>query len=286
MYPASFEYHRATSLDEAVALLGKHPDAKLLAGGHTLIPMMKLRLAQPAAVIDVGRIDTLRGISETDGGCRIGALTTHAEIAASELLRACCPLLPEAAAKIGDPAVRNRGTIGGNVAHADPASDLPAVLCALGAAIVLAGPAGSRTVAAPAFFLDLMTTDLGPGEVLVAVEISGGRKGGSAYLKVEHPASGYAVCGAAAILELAAGGTCGRAVLAFNGVAVKPFLASAVTGALAGVLPDDAAIDAAVDAHLTVRQAMSDVYASGEYRTHLAKVYGKRALKMARDRVA
>ena len=199
MFPAQFEYHRAESLDEALSLLGQHGGAKVLAGGHSLLPMMKLRLAQPPALVDIGRVGELRGIRRSGDSLRIGSLTTHAEVAASKEIRSGCAILAEAAGKIGDPHVRNLGTVGGNIAHADPASDLPAVLVALAATIHLKSAGGSRQVAAGDFFLDLLTTDMKPGEILTAVEVPVLQGAGSVYLKVEHPASGYAICGAAAV---------------------------------------------------------------------------------------
>lgn len=284
MFPAAFDYHRAGSLDEALALLASLGDAKLLAGGHTLIPMMKLRLAQPAAVIDIGGLAELRGVSEAGGTVRVGALTTHGELAASETLKRHAPLLAEAAAEVADPQVRNRGTIGGNVAHADPASDLPAVVMALGATVHLRGPGGERTVAAGDFFVDLMTTVLGAGEVLTAISFPAfATRTGSAYVKQEHPASGYAVCGAAAVVTLDGGGTVSRARLCFNGVTARPLDASGVAGALAGSDGSDAAIAAALD-HLAIADPLSDPYASGRYRTALARELGRRALASARGR--
>jgi carbon-monoxide dehydrogenase medium subunit len=284
MIPAPFDYHRAGSVEEAIELLGRIDGAKLLAGGHSLLPMMKLRLAQPPAVVDIGRLDALRAIEATDSGVRVGALARHGEIAASELLAEHCPLLPEAAAQIADPAVRNRGTLGGNIAHADPASDLPAVLVALEATIHLLGPGGQRQVAAGDFFIDLLMTDLRPAEVITHVELPRlGAGTGSCYLKVEHPASGYAVCGAAALLRFE-GGSVAAARLAFNGIAARPLDATAVGAALVGGAAADEAIAAAVDAHLAVGDPLGDVHASGEYRVQLAKVYGKRALRRARAR--
>ena len=290
MYPASCDYYRAASLDEAVALLGEHPEARLLAGGHSLIPLMKLRLAQPAALIDIGRIAELRGIevAKSEHGqpdlLRIGSLTTHAELAGSPVLAEACPLLAEAAARIADPQVRNKGTLGGNIAHADPGSDLPAVLVALDATVHLHGPGGARAVPARRFFTGLLTTDMAAGEVLTRVEVPAvGAGAGSAYLKVEHPASGYAVCGAAALVRMS-GGSVAAASLAFNGISATPHLAAAVTDALAGGDAADGAIDAAVDGHLSIAEPMGDLHASGEYRLHLAAAYGKRALELARDR--
>ncbi len=284
MYPAKFDYFRAASVEEAVALLHRHGDAKVLAGGHSLVPIMKLRLAQPGAVVDIGHIHILRGISHHDGTIRIGALTTHATIAASEMLQAECPLLAEAASHIGDPQVRNKGTIGGNVAHADPASDLPAVLVALDATVNLSGATGDRSVPAREFFVGLLETQIGDHEILTAIDVPRLRDGtGTAYLKHEHPASGYAICGAAAVVG---GGRASAAgvELVFNGVTATPHRAAAVGEALGGTSMTDAEIDRAVDDHLAVEEPLGDVQASGEYRVELARVYGKRALKTARDR--
>ncbi len=286
MYPAKCDYIRAASAQEAVELLGRHSDAKLLAGGHSLIPMMKLRLAQPAVLIDVGRIQELKGIESSDGTIRVGALTTHAELAASEVLAQDGPLLAEAAGKIGDPQVRNKGTIGGNLAHADPASDLPAALVALGATIHLLGPAGPREVPASDFFVGLLTTVARPDEILTEVTFPVlGEGTGTCYLKVEHPASGYAVCGAAAVVSLR-DGNCSSASLCFNGVAATPLNAGGVAAAVTGGACDDQAIDRAVDENLSVPEPLGDLHASGEYRVALALAYGKRALKRARQRAA
>lgn len=284
MIPGSFDYHRASSVEEAVRLLGELDDAKLLAGGHSLLPLMKQRLAMPQALIDIGRIDSLRGVDAGGDAIRIGALTTHTALAASDVLRSGCPLIAEAAAQIADPAVRNKGTIGGSIAHADPASDLPAVLLALGATIHVQGSQGARTVAASDFFTGLLETALGEGEILTAIDVLPWTAGtGAAYLKHEHAASGYAVCGAAAVVTLA-GDRVSHASLALNGVAAVPFAAPAVGQALVGGDASEPAIAAAVDAQLVVGDPLEDVQASGEYRTALAKVYAKRALAAARDR--
>lgn len=284
MFPAAFDYHRPSSLDEALSLLGSLDDAKLMAGGHTLIPMMKLRLAQPAAVIDIGGLSELSGVSEDGGTVRVGALTTHGELAASEILEQHAPLLAEAAAQVADPQVRNRGTIGGNVAHADPASDLPAVVMALGATMHLRGPGGERSVPAGEFFVDLMTTALQAGEVLTAISFPAfAARTGSAYAKLEHPASGYAVCGAAAVVGLDDGGNVARARLCFNGVTARPLDAAAVADALTGGDGSDHAIAAALDA-LDVPEPLSDPFASGGYRRALAREQGRKALALARER--
>jgi carbon-monoxide dehydrogenase medium subunit len=285
MYPAKFDYYRASSVAEAVSLLQQHGDAKVLAGGHSLIPTMKLRLAQPAVLVDIGRISELRGISESNGSVRIGALTTHAVIAASDVLRRKCQVLAEAASVVGDPAVRHKGTIGGNIAHADPASDLPAAVLALGGVIHASGPNGDRKIKASDFFVDLLTTALQADEILTAVEapaLSG--RSGSAYVKFEHPASGYAICGAAAIVTLNNDGTCASASLCFNGVTATPYNASGVAAALVGKSLDDATIDQVVNSNLSIADPMGDIHASGPYRAELAKVYGRRALKAARNR--
>lgn len=285
MYPAKFEYYRAGSVQEAVSLLQQHSGAKVLAGGHSLIPTMKLRLAQPPALVDIGRIPELVGVTQTNATIRVGALTTHDMLAKSDVLQQHCQILAEAAGQVGDRQVRHKGTIGGNLAHADPASDLPAVVLALGGIIHVTGAGGDRQINAADFFVDLLTTDLQPDEILTAVEVPAlGGNTGSCYLKFEHPASGYAICGAAAIVTLAGDGTCESARLCFNGVTATPHSAGAVTDALAGKSLDDAAIDQAVDDNLSISDPMGDLHASGAYRVELAKVFGKRALKLARDR--
>lgn len=282
MYPANFEYFRAASVEEAVALLHRHDDAKVLAGGHSLLPIMKLRLAEPQAVIDIGHIHILRGISHGGDSVRVGALTTHAEIAASDTLQQHCPLLAEAAGHIGDVQVRNKGTIGGNIAHADPASDLPAVLVVLGATVHLSGPEGERSVAAADFFTGLLETAMGEDEILTAIDVPSSGPG-AAYLKFEHPASGYAICGAAAVVRRR--GVVGHeAHLCFNGVTETPHHATGVSSAIAGSSLSDEDIDRAVDENLQIDEPLGDIQASGEYRVALAKAYGKRALKQARDR--
>ncbi len=285
MYPAKFEYFRAASVEEAVAPLHRHHDAKVLAGGHSLLPIMKLRLAEPGALIDIGHVHILRGISHHNDTIRVGALTTHATIAASDVLREECPLLAEAAAHIGDPQVRNKGTLGGNIAHADPASDLPAALVALGATIHMSGPAGDRSFAAADFFTGLLETRIADDEILTAVEVPRLQSAsGTSYLKFEHPASGYAICGAAAVILIDRGDVCREAHLCFNGVTATPHHADAVGDALKNSALGDEDIDRAVDDHLSIDEPLGDIQASGEYRVELARVYGKRALKQARDR--
>ena len=286
MYAAETTYHRASSVAEAVALLSANEGAKVLAGGHSLIPLMKLRLASPAALIDIGRIDALRGVSAGSGGIVIGALTTHAEIAASDLVRRHAPLLAEAAGQVGDPAVRNRGTIGGNVTHADPASDLPTVLLALGASVNATGPGGDRSIAAADFATGLLETALADDEIVTSVSVPSTAAGsGSAYAKFSHPASRYAVVGAAAVLT-ASGGTCSAASVVVGGVEATPTRAASVEAALAGSDLSDAALDAAAQAVAGdfSGEGIGDVFASEEYRKAMAAVYVRRALGAARDR--
>src|SRR5262245_46342186 len=234
MYAPEFDYYRASSIAEASELLQKNPGAKLLAGGHSLIPLLKLRLAAPAAVVDIGRISELRGIAVDGETIRVGALTTHAELSGSPELHDKCPILAEAARQIGDPCVRNRGTIGGNVAHADPASDLPTVLTALQATFVVSGPAGARRVGASDFFQGMMATAVGDHDVLTSIEITARPgKHGTAYVKFSHPASRYAVIGVAAIVTVG-GGVCTAASVAIGGLVPKPVRAPSVERAIIG----------------------------------------------------
>src|SRR5215472_2676147 len=210
MIPNSFDYVAAKSLDEAITLLGKHKDdAKLLAGGHSLIPAMKLRLAQPQVLIDISRIKELSYIREDGDQIRIGATTTHYQIESSDLLRRACPLLPETATHLGDVQVRNKGTIGGSLAHADPAADWPAAVIALDAEIVATGPKGDRAIKADKFFTSLFTTALEAGEVLKEIRFAAPKgRVGQSYMKVRHPASGFAVVGIAVSLTLDGSGSC------------------------------------------------------------------------------
>jgi aerobic carbon-monoxide dehydrogenase medium subunit len=286
MYASDFNYYRAGSVAEAGDLLRKNPGAKLLAGGHSLIPLLKLRLAAPPALIDIGRIAELKGVTVKDGTVRIGALTTHADLAASAALREHCPALAEAAAQVGDPAVRNRGTIGGNVAHADPASDLPTVLTALNARFAVTGPNGTRTVEASGFFKGMMATALGDHDLLIAIEIPARVKGqGMAYVKFSHPASRYAVIGVAATLSVA-GGKCTAAAVAVGGLVPRPVRAAGVEKALGGqALSGETIAKAAgqVSQDLGI-DILGDIYASAEYRQAVAPVWVKRALTLASSR--
>jgi carbon-monoxide dehydrogenase medium subunit len=285
MYPASFEYHRAGSVEEAVGLLARYKDdAKLLAGGHSLIPMMKLRLAQPKHLIDLRRVTGLSGIREEGGHLVIGGLTTHYAIESNATLKAKCPLLTEAGALIGDPQVRNVGTIGGSLAHADPAADWPAVVLALGAEMKLQGPKGVRTVKAKDFFQDLFTTAVGPDEVLTEVRIPIPAAGtGMAYVKHPHPASRFAVVGVAAVITVA-GGTCKEAHVGITGVGAKATRAKTVEGVLTGKKLDAATLQAAAAKASDGIQFTADLQGSEEYKAHLTRVYAHRALGAAAGR--
>jgi carbon-monoxide dehydrogenase medium subunit len=285
MFPSEFEYHRAHSIQEAIELLGKHQNAKLIAGGHSLLPMMKLRLAQPEMLIDISHVSGLSGIRADNGSISIGALTTHYQAESSSILQQSCPLIPEAEKEVGDVQVRNRGTIGGNLAHADPASDLPAVVLALGAEVRVVGPHGERTITADNFFVDMLTTALDAQEVLTEVRVPALKPGqGAAYVKHPHPASHYAVVGVAAVVTRDASGHCTGCRVAITGAGPKAVRASATEAALTGkaLTPDNIAEAASHAAD--GMDFLSDAYASEEYRAHLVRVYTKRALTQAAER--
>ena len=287
MYPAQFEYHKAASVAEALRLTGEDADARIIAGGHSLLPLMKLRLARPSRLVDIGGLDELRGISAAGDALRIGALTTHREIAASPEVRERCGILAEAAGGVGDPAVRNRGTIGGNVCHADPASDLPTVLTALGAQFSLQGPGGVRTVAAGNFFQGAFTTALGGDEILTGVEVPALAANQVAeYAKMAHPATFFAVVGAAAVVTLQEesgaqnGRRCAAARIAVGGLTPRPVRAPSVEDALAGQPLTTESIAAAadqVDSDLG-SDLIGDVFASADYRRAMAAIELKHAL--------
>lgn len=283
MIPAQFDYQVANTLEEAVGLLANDPDgSKVLAGGHSLIPAMKLRLAQPQVLIDIARIKSLSYIREEGNEIRIGATTTHYEIESSDLLKRICPLLPECATSIGDVQVRNKGTIGGSLAHSDPAGDWPAAAIALQADLVVVGSNGERVIKADDFFVDMLTTALKPGEILREIRIRKPEgRFGQAYQKVPHPASGFAVVGVALNLQLGANGSCQAASIGITGVATKAYRAREVESALTGHSLDDQTIDAAASHVCDGVDTNSDLYASDEYRCHLAKVHTRRAIRTA-----
>jgi carbon-monoxide dehydrogenase medium subunit len=283
MIPAQFDYQVPATLEEAVSLLAGDPDgAKVLAGGHSLIPAMKLRLAQPQLLVDIGRIKSLAYIREEGDQILIGATTTHYQLESSDLLKQICPLLPACAASIGDVQVRNKGTIGGSLAHSDPAGDWPAAILALEASLVLTGPNGERAVKAEDFFIDLLTTDLQPGEILREIRIAkpSGRFG-QAYQKVRHPASGFAVVGVAVHLGLNADGSCNSAGVGVTGVGSKAYRAQGVEAALAGTSLDEQSIANAASHVCDGVDPNADLYASSDYRCHLAQVHTRRAVRVA-----
>jgi aerobic carbon-monoxide dehydrogenase medium subunit len=287
MIPSAFEYMAPTTLQEALSLLATHKDeAKVLAGGHSLLPMMKLRLAAPAYLIDLGRIPALAYIRESGGRLQIGPMTTHFMVESSATLQQRLTALPEAAGAIGDVQVRNRGTIGGSLAHADPAGDLPAVMQMAEAQFKLIGPGGERTISAEQFFVDLLTTALGADELLSEIQLDvPPARTGTAYLKVFQKASGFAIVGVAARVTLGADGrTCQTTRVGITGVAAKSFRARGVEHALEGRAIDEAAITAAAEHASDGVDALSDLHASGEYRLALTRVYAKRALLRALTR--
>jgi aerobic carbon-monoxide dehydrogenase medium subunit len=279
MIPAAFDYVRASSLADAIKRAQGDPDgSKFIAGGHTLLPTLKLRLASPSLLIDIGGITDLRGIEVGDTSIRIGALTTHAELLASESLHAALPIFRQAAGLIADPQVRNRGTIGGSLANADPAADWPAVVVALQADIEITGARGSRRFPAREFFVDIFATLLEPGELLTAIHIKrpapGTRVG---YRKIRHPASGYAVVGVAACVRLK-DGIVAEISIGVTGAASHGFAADVAVDFLTGKPLSRENIDKAALLVSENVECLSDHYASAEYRKHLVKTEIARAL--------
>jgi len=270
MIPASFEYAAPTSLSEVFELLERHGDeARILAGGHSLIPLMKLRLVEPTALIDLRRVPGLRGVTDAGNEVLIGAATTHADIASSPEVRRMAPALADAAESIGDRQVRARGTIGGSIAHADPGADLPGSLIALGATVVLQSGGGERTVSAEAFFRGLMETDVRSGELITEVRVPAAPR--SVYVKWANPASHYAIAG------VAVAAVNGGVRIGVSGAAPSAFRAVAAEAALAGGLTP-AAIDAAASTVAGGRELLGDLHASEEYRRHLVGVLTRSAL--------
>jgi carbon-monoxide dehydrogenase medium subunit len=279
MIPAGFEYLRPQTLDEALGLLDAHgEDAKVLAGGHSLIPAMKLRLAQPKTIIDLGRIADLRYIREETGHLAIGALTTHYAVESSTLLREHCPLLPEVAQQIGDVQVRNRGTLGGSLVHADPAADWPAAILALDAEMEVAGPNGRRTIRASDFFVEMLQTALQPNEILVQIRVPA-TPASVAYVKFAQKASGFAIAGVAAVVDKGER----NVAVAITGVSTRAYRARAVESALRGKpLTKEAIAEAATLAIVEDdAEPLNDLHASAEFRVHLARVHTRRALESA-----
>lgn len=286
MHPAPFTYHRAGSVGEALDLLRQFPDeGKLIAGGQSLLPVMKLRLAQPAHLIDISRLDELSGVQRDGDVLRIGALTTHRELEHDEILRESCPILPEAAHIVGDQQVRNRGTLGGVLAHADPAADYPASIVALDAEIIARGPDGERTIPAVDFFLGFLTTALQPEELITEVRIPAkAARTGMSYQKLANHASGYAVVGVAAIVTLADDGTIAEARVGITGAGDRAVRASAVESALQGAQPDEATIQQAAESATEGIDLLDDVAAPQAYRDRVTRNLTRRALMVAVER--
>ena len=281
MIPQSFNYSAPESLREALVLL-EGSDTKVLAGGQSLIPLMKLRLATPGELIDLSRVPELKNVSEVKGTVHIGAMKTHHEIESSAVIRANCPLLAETAGHIGDVQVRNLGTIGGAVAHADPAADYPAALLALEAQIRTASSSAGRIILAGDFFLDAFTTALDPGEIVVEVQVPVEPKNeGFAYEKVPHPASGFAVVGVAARIQKT-GDRISYARIAVTGMAGHAFRAMDAEK----MLEDGAPVADAVAKIGEGETANSDLFASAEYRLHLTRVHAARAIHRALSRAS
>jgi carbon-monoxide dehydrogenase medium subunit len=286
MIAQNFEYIVPASLGDAVNLLQKHAGrAKVLAGGHSLIPMMKLRLAAPEFLIDIGRIPELSYVKEESGKIRIGALTTHHAIETSDAIQRRASALADAAGLIGDIQVRNKGTIGGSIAHADPAADYPAGVLALDATIVTLGPKGERQVPAAQFFIDMMTTALEQNELVreIQIPVKPGRTG-SAYLKMEQKASGFAICGAAAIVELDGAGALSNVAIGITGVGSHAFRAAKTEAALKGQKPTADVIKKACGTASDGIIALEDIHASADYRLDLARVFARRAVEAAIER--
>lgn len=285
MITQSFTFESPGTIEEAVTSLGRSPDAKIIAGGHSLIPLMKFGLAEPRQLVDLRRIRQLRDIKSEDGAVVVGALATHRSIADHAAISKTLSALAEAAAAVGDLQVRSRGTIGGSLAHADPAADEPAPTLAFDATIRVIGPKGRRDIAAREFFKGPFETALAPNEIVIEVRFTPptGRYG-SAYAKFAHPASGFAIVGVAAVVALKGDGTVERVAIGVTGAAAAPFRSTAAERALTGTRGDASAIATAAGKASEGTTALSDLVASAEFRKHLVTVYARRALERAIER--
>ena len=288
MIPAAFDYIAPRTLDEAIRALATHgEEAKLLAGGHSLLPLLKLRLAHPGLLIDLGRIPGLSAISQQYDQIVIGALATHYQIESSELLKKRCPLLPETAREIGDVQVRNRGTIGGTLAHADPSADWPAAILALGGELRLRGPRGERRIAAEEFFIGPLTTAIAPDEILTEIRVPAfALRCGSAYLKRAQQASGFAIVGVAVWLRVDAKGFCEEIGVGVTGLGDKPFRARAVEARLRGNKLTPKLIEASAAQVADGIDPLEDLHAAAPFRAHLARIYAARAIHAAAKRTS
>ena len=282
MIPLAFDYEVAESVDHAVELLGQHgEEAKLLAGGHSLLPIMKLRLAAPTVLIDLGRIDGLNYVRDEGDTLAIGAMTRHCDVERDPILQEHCGIVSYTASLVGDPQVRHRGTIGGSISHGDAASDLPSTLLALDATFVVKGPNGDRTIAAGDFFKDYLETDLSPDEVVTEIRVPKLNGAGWSYKKFNRRAQDWAVVGAAAVVERS-NGTIGSARIGLTNMGSTPVRASAAESALSGASPDSVA--EATSSADEGTSPSSDIAASAEYRRHLARILSKRAVEEALGR--
>jgi carbon-monoxide dehydrogenase medium subunit len=283
--PGRFDYHRPATLGEAIALLAQHgEEGRVLAGGHSLIPMMKLRLAQPSHLIDLQSVPGLKGIGESGGELVIGAMTTQAELLGSEVVARRAPVLHEAAKLIADPQVRYCGTIGGNVANGDPGNDMPALMMALGATFVARGGQGERRLDPRTYYQAPYVTALAEGEILTEIRIPAWAPGhGYAYEKMKRKVGDYATAATAVLLEIA-GGTCTKAAVALTNLAGTPLYVAAAVKALEGSALDAAAIERAVAAAVAATDPVSDLRGPAEFRRHVAGVITRRAIERARDR--
>lgn len=288
MYPAAFEYHVPATIQEALELLRTYgDDAKVMSGGHSLIPLMKMRLAQPAHLIDMSKMPELKGIRMAGDRIEIGAFTTHRQVETSDVLRARLPLLNELASVIADPQVRNRGTIGGSVCHADPGADFPAGMMALDAEMVCIGRHGTRTVMAKDWFLGIMESAIGEDEILAAIRVpQQGSDVGHAYLKLPHPASRFSVVGVAALIAQNADGTCSSARIGVTGVATAAFRASGVEARLVGRRLTTEEIDAAARHAADDCDVQGDLATPVEQKAELCRVMVGRAVSLATRRMA
>jgi carbon-monoxide dehydrogenase medium subunit len=285
MIPGSFDYFAPRSIAEAIELLSAHrDDVKVLSGGQSLLPLMKMRLSKPGYIVDIGKIPGLDNIVEEGKSLVLGALVTHAQIEYSELLQKRCPLLPQTAATIADIQIRNRGTIGGSVAHADPAGDMPAAIMALDAEIKVVGPSGERWIKADDFFLGLLMSVLEPDEIVSAVRVPVTDTDKTAYLKAAPRSSGFAVVGVAVRLTMDAAGTCTRAALGITGISDKAYRPERAEEILSGKKLDSKLIAEAAAESTRNIDVIEDINGSSEYRTHLTHVYVERAITAALER--
>lgn len=282
MIPGAFDYEAPTSVDEAVSLLGSNGgrEVKVLAGGMSFLPVLKMRLANPDLIVDINRIDEMRGVREDGDVLAIGAMTTHAEMTRNDLVRRYTPLLAKATQTVADPQVRHRGTFGGSLAHADPAGDLGACALAMDAEMVIAGPSGRRTVTAKEFFKDLFTTEVGPDELLVEVRVPKHEGWGSHYEKITHTAQTWSIVAAAALVRMD-GGTVAEARVGLTNMGLVPLRATAVEQALVGKQLDEDTLRQAVQGVAEGTMPMADANADEEFRTHLCQVLTRRAIQRA-----